>query len=45
MGFLHLVVSTIARASGNTVTFYLKAHAKGGLAALCTLQLFYYPGA
>ena len=39
LGLSHQDIVRIARVSGDSVTRYLKAYAKGGLAALCTSQL------
>jgi transposase len=39
LGLSHQDIVRIARVSGDSVTRYLKAYAKGGLAALCTSRL------
>ena len=40
LGLPHQEIVRIARVSGDSVTRYLKAYAEGGVAALCTSQLY-----
>ncbi len=40
LGLQHQEFVYIARVSGNSVTRYLKTYAEGGLAALCSSQLY-----
>jgi transposase len=40
LGLPHQEIVRIARVSGDSVTRYLKTYAEGGLAALCTSQLY-----